>query len=48
VRMTTAGFTPETAGAVALARQHAAGDLLRRTALRYTRASWRSSPGRAG
>jgi len=33
--MTTAGFTPETAGAVALARQHAAGDLLRRTALRY-------------
>ena len=33
--MTTAGFTPQTAASIAVARQHAAGDLLRRTALRY-------------
>jgi fatty-acyl-CoA synthase len=33
--MTTAGFTPQTAASIAVTRQHAAGDLLRRTALRY-------------
>jgi fatty-acyl-CoA synthase len=33
--MTTADFTPQTAASIAVARQHAAGDLLRRTALRY-------------
>ena len=33
--MTTAAFTPQTAASIAVARQHAAGDLLRRTALRY-------------
>jgi fatty-acyl-CoA synthase len=33
--MTTASFTPQTAASIAVTRQHAAGDLLRRTALRY-------------